>query len=113
MFSAGSAAEALLLIEKEQPDVLVSDIGMPEVDGYELLRRVRALGQLRGGMLPAIALTAFARTEDRTRALHAGLLAHLSKPVDAGELIAMVAALAGRTRVPVPLERHDVSQGDH
>ena len=70
---------------------------MPDVDGYELLRRVRALGQAKGGRLPAIALTAFARSEDRTRALRAGFLVHVSKPVDPTELIATVASVVGRT----------------
>ena len=95
--STGNAAEALALVERERPDVLVSDIGMPNVDGYELLRRIRALGQARGGRLPAIALTAFARSEDRTRALRAGFLAHVAKPVDPAELVATIASIAGRT----------------
>ena len=77
--------------------MLVSDIGMPDVDGYELLRRVRALGPARGGRLPAIALTAFARSEDRTRALHAGFQVHVAKPVEPSELVATVASIAGRT----------------
>ncbi len=93
---AASSAEALRLVEKERPDVLVSDIGMPDVDGYELLRRVRALGPGRGGNLPAIALTAFARSEDRTRALRAGFQVHVSKPVEPPELVATVANAAGR-----------------
>ena len=80
--------------------MLVSDIGMPEVDGYELLRRVRLLGEERGGKVPAIALTAFARSEDRTRALRAGFLVHVSKPVEPSELIATVASVAGRTGAP-------------
>jgi signal transduction histidine kinase/ActR/RegA family two-component response regulator len=98
---AGTAGEALAAVEEKRPDVLVSDIGMPDVDGYELLRRVRALGQAKGGGLPAIALTAFARSEDRTRALRAGFLAHVSKPVEPSELIATVASVVGRTGGPV------------
>ena len=94
---AGSAAEALALFKANRPDVLVSDIGMPEMDGFELLRRLRAMGQERGGHLPAIALTALARSEDRTRALQAGFVAHLSKPVEPPELLATVASAAGRT----------------
>ncbi len=94
--TAGSAEEGLALIETESPQVLVSDIGMPGTDGFELLRMVRALGQGRGGDLPAIALTAFARSEDRVRALRAGYRVHLSKPVDPSELIATVASVAGR-----------------
>jgi CheY-like chemotaxis protein len=96
VITASTAAEALLLIERERPDVLVSDIGMPDVDGYELLRRVRALGARRGGRIPAIALTAFARSEDRTRALRAGFLVHVAKPVEPSELVATVASVAGR-----------------
>jgi PAS domain S-box-containing protein len=94
--TAGSAAEALTLVERERPDLLVSDIGMPEADGFELLRRVRALGAERGGRMPAIALTAFARSEDRTRALRAGFLVHVAKPVDPAELVATVATVTGR-----------------
>ena len=94
--TAGTAAEALALVEQRRPHVLVSDIGMPEADGFELLRRVRALGPGRGGRVPAIALTAFARSEDRTRALRAGFLVHVSKPVDPPELVATVASVAGR-----------------
>jgi CheY-like chemotaxis protein len=97
VLTAGSAGEAILLVEKERPHVLVSDIGMPDVDGFELLRRVRALGAAKGGKVPAIALTAFARSEDRTRALHAGFLVHVSKPVEPSELVATVASVAGRT----------------
>ncbi len=97
VFTAGTAAEALELVERARPDVLVSDIGMPDVDGFELLRRVRALGDAKGGKLPAVALTAFARSEDRTRALRAGFLAHISKPVEASELVATVGSVAGRT----------------
>jgi CheY-like chemotaxis protein len=95
--TAQSAAEAIPMIETIRPDVLVSDIGMPETDGYELLRQIRSLGQSRGGKVPAIALTAFARSEDRTRALMAGYSVHVSKPVEGRELIATVASLAGRT----------------
>ena len=91
------AGEALALVERERPHVLVTDIGMPDVDGYELLKRVRALGRGRGGAIPAIALTAFARSEDRTRALRAGFRVHVSKPVEPAELIATVASVAGRT----------------
>jgi CheY-like chemotaxis protein/two-component sensor histidine kinase len=95
--TASSADEALTLLSRLRPHVLVSDIGMPDVDGYELLRRVRALGHAGGGGLPAIALTAFARSEDRTRALRAGFLMHIAKPVEPAELAAAVASLVGRT----------------
>ena len=94
--TAATAQEALRFAEAMRPDVLVTDIGMPDADGFELLRRVRALGPDRGGKVPAIALTAFARSEDRTRALRAGFLVHVSKPVDPSELVATVASVAGR-----------------
>jgi PAS domain S-box-containing protein len=96
VFTAGSATEALRVFAAEAPDVLVTDIGMPDVNGFELLRRVRALEQSRGRRIPAIALTAFARSEDRTRALRAGFLVHVAKPVDPSELVATVASIAGR-----------------
>ena len=95
--TAASAAEALSLVESRRPDVLVSDIGMPDMDGFALLKRIRSLGEARGGDLPAIALTAFARPEDRTQALRAGFAAHLTKPVEPPELLATVASVAGRT----------------
>jgi PAS domain S-box-containing protein len=95
--TVATAAEALQRVEMEHPDVLVCDIGMPEMNGYELLRRIRALGPDRGGRVHAIALTAFARSEDRTRAMMAGFLAHVAKPVEPSELIATVASVAGRT----------------
>ncbi|RCW76296.1 hybrid sensor histidine kinase/response regulator [Pseudorhodoferax soli] len=91
-----SAEAVLQAIARERPQVLVSDIGMPLVDGYELLRRVRALGPAQGGDLPAIALTAFARAEDRVRALKAGFRAHVAKPVEPAELVATIASAAGR-----------------
>jgi PAS domain S-box-containing protein len=91
---AAHGQQALALFaESPTFDLIVSDIGMPELDGYELLRRLRAAGH----NLPAIALTAFARSEDRTQALLAGFQTHISKPVDSRELVAHVAALLGRT----------------
>ena len=93
--TAGSAAQALELLAKQDHQLIVSDIGMPEMDGYDFIREVRAL-QGDTAKIPAIALTAFARTEDRTRSLLAGYQIHISKPVDSAELIAAVAALAGR-----------------
>ena len=93
--TAASASEALAATGKQRPDLLISDIGMPEVDGYQLLRSLRASSDVR---FPAIALTAFARSEDRTRALLAGFVAHVSKPVEPAELIATVAAVSGRVR---------------
>ena len=97
VLTASNASEALALVAQERPDVLVSDIGMPDVDGFELLRRVRGLGQNRGGSVPAIALTAFARSQDRTRALRTGFLVHVSKPIEPSELVATVASVAARS----------------
>jgi len=100
--TAGSAAEAVPILESQQLHVLVSDIGMPEVDGYEFLRQVRMLKPENGGKIPAIALTAFARSEDRTRALMSGYQVHVAKPVEPAELIATVASVAGLTGGPLP-----------
>lgn len=92
---AGSMDEALEALAVFRPDVLLSDIGMPRHDGYELIRRVRSLPL--GAGIPAAALTALARNEDRARALQAGFHAHVSKPVEPAELISVVSRLAGRT----------------
>ncbi len=96
VITAGSAIDGLQLLQQEKPDVLVSDIGMPMVDGYEFITQVRSLGAEHGGDLPAIALTAFARADDRARALRAGYTVHLSKPVEPANLIAIVASVTGR-----------------
>ncbi len=96
MITNGSVAEALASIRDERFDVLVSDIGMPEEDGYALIRRVRALTAERGGAIPAVALTAYARSEDRMKAVMAGFQMHVTKPVEPAELLTMVASLAGR-----------------
>lgn len=93
---AGSVAEALVVLARFRPHVLVSDIGMPNEDGYDLIRQVRSGGRTAAQM-PAVALTAFARSEDRKRALLAGFQTHVAKPVDPQELVAVVASLAGRT----------------
>ncbi|HEY8076424.1 MAG TPA: ATP-binding protein [Labilithrix sp.] len=93
--TAGSASDALRKLEQDLPDVLVSDIGMPGEDGYSLIQRVRALPAERGGRTPAVALTAYARVEDRTRALVAGFNMHVPKPVEPAELLAVLASLAG------------------
>jgi PAS domain S-box-containing protein len=95
--SAAGAIQALEILEREPLDVLISDIGMPEIDGYEFLRRARISMAERNLRIPAIALTAFARSEDRTRALHAGFLVHVAKPVEPAELAATVASVVGRT----------------
>ncbi len=96
VYLASTAGEAIALIRSVRPDVLISDIGMADVDGYELIRRVRSLPSEDGGLTPAVALTAFARSEDRTRALLAGFQAHIAKPVEPTELLAMIASAAGR-----------------
>ncbi len=93
----GSVPEALASFDRAVPDVLLSDIGVPGEDGYSLIRKVRAREAALGGDVPAAALTAYARAEDRLRALEAGYQTHLAKPVDPAELIATVARLAGRT----------------
>jgi CheY-like chemotaxis protein len=92
--AAASAAEALSAVEEEVPQVLISDIGMPSEDGYALMRKLRSLPPERGGLVPAIALTAFARPEDQARAREAGYQCHLRKPIDAGQLYAAVTGLA-------------------
>ena len=96
--AANSAEEAFRLFKIEHPDVMVSDIGMPREDGYELMRKVRALPPDKGGNVPAVALTAYARAEDRLRALRAGYQMHVSKPVELAELVAIVASLGNRLR---------------
>jgi CheY-like chemotaxis protein len=94
--TAASASEALEVLDEWQPDVLVADLGMPEVDGYQLIRQVRARGPQRGGDVPAAALTAYARTQDRMRVLSAGFQIHIPKPIQPAELITVVASLAKR-----------------
>jgi CheY-like chemotaxis protein len=91
-----SAREALLAIESEVPDVLVSDLAMPEEDGYALIRRVRALASDRGGRLPAVAVTAECGAEDKVHALRAGFQLHLAKPVSPADVAAALALLARR-----------------
>ena len=90
-----SAAEALEAIEQFKPDILISDLGMPDEDGYSLISKIRALPAERGGQIPAAALTAYARAEDRMRVLRSGFQFHLPKPVDSAELVTVVASLAG------------------
>ncbi len=96
VLTAASAEEAMDWVVRARPDMIVSDIGMPGEDGYAFIRRVRALAPEQGGRTPAAALTAFARPEDRTRALRAGYQSHIAKPVDSAELAAVVASLAIR-----------------
>jgi CheY-like chemotaxis protein len=92
--STDSGRRALEVLEAEQPDVLVSDIGMPQMDGYSLIRSVRTLPAVGAQGVPALALTAYARAEDAHRALAAGFQMHLAKPVDPAALAAAVAKLA-------------------
>jgi CheY-like chemotaxis protein/two-component sensor histidine kinase len=96
VITVSSAAEAMAsVVENNLLSVLVSDIGMPEQDGYDLIKQMRALPG-DAGRVPAVALTALARAEDRKRALSAGYQKHVSKPVDPAELVAVIASLAGR-----------------
>jgi len=109
--SDGRSSDRILLVEddivdvgvlrSEHPDLLVSDIGMPGVDGYGLIQRVRALPD-NVALIPAIALTAYARAEDRTKALLAGFNMHVSKPIEPAELLAAIAGVSGRRRVVRP-----------
>ena len=96
VFACESANEALEALETWHPDVLMSDIAMPGEDGYSLINRVRSLPAERGGEVPAAAFTAYAREEDRQRALEAGYQIHIAKPISSGQLVAMIAQLAGR-----------------
>jgi CheY-like chemotaxis protein len=96
--SADSAAAALVALDAQRFDVLVSDIGMPGEDGFSLLKSVRRLPEPRGGTVPAIALTAYARSEDVERALGVGFQRHLAKPADLEELARIIVMLvAGRS----------------
>ncbi|MEY2396761.1 MAG: hypothetical protein QOF94_3106 [Acidobacteriaceae bacterium] len=92
-----SVSEAFGSLEASVPDIVICDIGMPGEDGYDLIRRLRALPQESGGKVPAIALTAYARVEDRLRALRAGFQMHVPKPVELAELVTVVASVSGRS----------------
>jgi CheY-like chemotaxis protein len=96
IMSASNAGTALALLEREQPDVIVSDIGMPDVDGFELMRRIRSRAASAGGAIPAIALTAFTRKDDRNKAMQAGFNDYLAKPVEPGSLVAQIAQAVGQ-----------------
>ncbi|MCD9186937.1 MAG: CHASE3 domain-containing protein [Pyrinomonadaceae bacterium] len=91
-----SASEALSEFVQKQPDILISDIGMPEEDGYSLIQKIRAIPDNKTKKMPAIALTAFARPQDRMKALAAGFQTHVSKPVEPDELATVIASLTGR-----------------
>jgi CheY-like chemotaxis protein/anti-sigma regulatory factor (Ser/Thr protein kinase) len=96
--TASSTAEALAALEQSRPDVLISDIGMPNEDGYDLIRRVRAAEQEHEASLPAVALTAYVGEDDRRRAISAGFHAHVSKPVGLTKLATVVESLARQSR---------------
>jgi CheY-like chemotaxis protein len=100
--AGASAIEAFELLLQWKADVLVSDIGMPHVDGYTLMRQIRRLEVERGGNIPAVALTAYARECDRTAALEAGFQVHLPKSFEPDELVQMVAKLAGVNQPEIP-----------
>ena len=100
--AAESAEEAIELLQAGKFDVLVSDIGMPGEDGYSLIKRVRSLGAAGGGDIPAIALTAYARSEDRIKAVTAGFQMHIAKPVETIELITMIAGVRGLSIISPP-----------
>ncbi len=94
--TAASVAQAIDVLAQFVPDILISDIAMPGEDGYSLIRQVRALEAFQEGVLPAIALTAYAGEAERVLAFEAGFQMHVSKPVDPFELVAVVASLAAR-----------------
>jgi PAS domain S-box-containing protein len=95
---ASSAREAMAALKAAPFDVLISDVGMPDTDGYDLIRMVRELPAEANGKTPAVALTAFARSEDRHRVLSSGFQEHIAKPVDAAELLAVIAKVVGESR---------------
>ena len=102
---AATAAEGFALFTQSPPDVLISDIAMPDEDGYCLLRRIRALRPEQGGQVPAAALTAYATSDDRTKALRAGFQIYLPKPVEPAELVTVVRSLAGKSTAPAKARR--------
>lgn len=96
VIAVATAVEALVQLQRHRPDVIVSDISMPCMDGYEFIREVRSLPADQGGQTPAIAITAFNRAEDRIRAIDAGFQKHLSKPIDLQILLNTIASVSGR-----------------
>ncbi len=98
VIAADSAASALIEVQDKNPDVMVSDIGMPEEDGYSLIRKIRNLPNTKQKQTPAIALTAFTRAKDRMQALSSGYQNHVSKPVEPDELITVIASVLGRLK---------------
>ncbi|BAY20623.1 multi-sensor hybrid histidine kinase [Calothrix sp. NIES-2100] len=99
VLTVAAAAEVLAALETFQPDIIVSDIGMPNVDGYALIQQIRSLPPEQGGKIPAIALTAYARIEDQQRALAAGFQHHISKPIELEKLVQAIADLASQLTV--------------
>jgi signal transduction histidine kinase/ActR/RegA family two-component response regulator len=97
--AVASAVEALETIRQIQPDILISDVGLPGVDGYELIRKIRQLSPEQGGTVPAVALTGYASLQDRARALDSGYQEHLSKPVDIDRLLELVKGLVMREKI--------------
>jgi CheY-like chemotaxis protein len=95
-----SAVAAYTLLQEWRPDILVSDIDMPGEDGYTLIRKIRALDEARGGKTPAVALTAYGRTEDRVQTLSSGYSMHIPKPVDPEEFTTIIARVARVLRSP-------------
>jgi CheY-like chemotaxis protein len=93
VISATSAHEALLILPQAKPDVLLSDIGMPDMDGYMLIQQVRTFSPEQGGQIPAIALTAYAGEMNQQQALAAGFQKHISKPIEAEKLIQVISSL--------------------
>jgi len=102
--TAATADEALVIVARDRPDVVLCDIGMPGTDGYTLMRRLRQLPPEQGGLTPAAALTAYSRVEDTRRAFEAGFQRHVAKPVEPDMLVAQVASLGGRS-TPIPARR--------
>src|SRR5262245_3568393 len=96
VITAASVSEALDALERFSPDALISDLAMPDQDGYDLIREVRSREPERGGKIPAVDVTAYAEAEDRIRALGSGFQMHIAKPLDPDELIAVVASLTGQ-----------------
>jgi CheY-like chemotaxis protein len=94
-----SPSVALQRLKDVRPHVLVVDLGMPEMDGYDVIKRIRQSPEQAIRNVPAAALTAFARSEDRTKALQSGFEMHLAKPIDPAELVASIATLARRARI--------------
>jgi CheY-like chemotaxis protein len=92
--TASSAEEAMQQVERDAPDLLLSDIGMPDEDGYSLVSRIRALPRDQGGAMPAACLTGYVSADDRRPSLLAGFSMHVPKPIDPAELVAVVASLA-------------------